>query len=399
MPLLTPPGYLQGGTYSARLDRVYNTTNRAFADGGETLSARQGFYNGRAPEFSNSGGWTVAVGPCAGIILNDFVSPGGGDYDFAADGATLFTTAASSPTQNRVDILGFQVKDNFYDGSGQNSIVPMVLQGTYSSGTAVDPALPAAFIPAVRARVDAGSSTPVLSSLVQYTTSDGGTLLVETLAQRGTVVARRGQRIYRLDAGFEETWDGVAWRVPSGALVQNLSDVTNPRVSQTAVLSGDGLTYRWNGSAWKVTSGALPRFSAYQTVVQSVPPGTWTPLTFTAEMMDTANGHSTTTNTSRYVCPFDGVLDVTGKFQLADGAVGSTIGVGVWRNGTSVLGGSAFFGTASIPASASLTAPLFEVQAGNYIEVVGYHLLSGNRNTAVASDVTSTFSLKYVERT
>lgn len=258
MTVLTPPGYLQAGTYTAKLDRLYNTTGRAFPDTSTQLRARQGFYTGRAPAYANPSGWDVTMGACAGVIANTFAT-NAGDYEMSNDGTVQVTVAASSPTLNRQDIVGFQVKDNFYDASGLNHAVPAVIQGATSAGASVDPALPASFIPVVRAKVPAGSSAPTLESLVQYTTNDGGLLRIDSLTQRAAItVPFSGLDVWRHDKGFRETHDGTAYRVPNGTLVTALADVTNPRTNQVVVQSSDQVEYRWSGSAWQAVRLTVP---------------------------------------------------------------------------------------------------------------------------------------------
>jgi hypothetical protein len=398
MSLITPPGYVQGGTYSAKQDRLYNTTDRAFADGSQVLSARQGFYGGRAPVFASLGSWNIGIGACAGIIANGFAAAAG-DYEFANDATVSTSVAASSGTQNRRDLFGFQLRDNFYDGSGLNTVVPAVVQGAYSNGVASDPATPTGFIPVGRAVVDAGSTTPVLQSLIQFTTNDGGVLQVTTQAQRDAMVGVVGQTLYRRDKGFTETWDGTAWRAENGALVTALADVTSPLVSQLVTLVSDGITYRWTGTTWQPWAGQLPRFSAFQSVAQSIPVSTWTPLTFTSEVSDTANGHSTVTNTSRYVAPVAGVVAVTGGFNLSTGQSGRAMGISVYKNGSAVPGSARFTPCATtVPPGVSLAAPLFLVAVNDYVEVMGYHDFVGSQNTPTALDIASSFSLNYVGR-
>lgn len=264
MTVLTPPGYVQGGTYTAKLDRIYNTTTRVFPDTGQALRARQGFYTGRAPVYANPSGWNVTMGACGGVIANTFAS-NAGDYEFANDGSVQVTVAASSPTLNRQDVIGFQVKDNLFDSSGLNSAIPAVIQGANSAGASSDPSLPSSFIPVVRAVVPAGSTAPTLQSMIQYTTNDGGLLRINSVTERAAITApSSGMQNWRHDKGFAEWHDGTAWRVPSGALVNALADVTNPRTNQTVILSSDSIEYRWTGGVWvalrRVTSAGLSLF-------------------------------------------------------------------------------------------------------------------------------------------
>lgn len=258
MTVLTPPGYVQGGSYTAKLDRVYNTTTRVVADASTQLRARQGFYTGRAPVYANPSGWNITMSACAGVVANTFAS-NSGDYELANDGTVQVTLAASSPTLNRQDIIGFQVKDNLFDGSALNTAIPAVIQGANSAGASADPALPASFIPVLRAVVPAASAAPTLQTLVRYTTNDGGFLRIDSATHRGELTPFAGLRIWRSDRGWYETHDGTAWRVEGVAICTSVSDrdsaITSPRSGQFAVTTDLDILWQYDGAttAWVPT--------------------------------------------------------------------------------------------------------------------------------------------------
>lgn len=254
MTVLTPPGYLQAGTYSAKLDRQYITSAHSIADQSTVATARQGFYAGRVPAFIVSSGMDCLISQTAGIIKNTFAT-GAGDYKFVNDNNITITHAASSPTLNRHDIVGFQVKDNFYDSSGLNTVVPAIIQGANSAGTPVDPALPASFIPVYRGLVSAAATSPVLTTLVKRTTNDGGLLPVDDVTERNAFVAPwDGLSVYRRDRDWVEIHDGTAWRVQGTAIATTFADltgaVTNPHLGLQGYCSSTGLRYAWDGSVW-----------------------------------------------------------------------------------------------------------------------------------------------------
>lgn len=251
--LLTPPAYLQAGSYSALLDRHYLVTVLTMRNMNVTHAAKQGFYADRYPAYSNPSGMDIVVGPNAGVIANTFAADAG-DYRYSNPSNTSATLTGSSPTQNRNDIIGFQVKDNFYDGSGLNSAILAVIQGTNAAGVPVDPAMPASFIPVFRAVVSAGVTSPTLQDL-RVRTVAAGSLPVDSAAQRtalGTPYA--GYSIWRTDRAWEERWDGSAWRVQGTAITTNTTDrdsaVTSPAVGSKAVTTVDGQTYRRTATAW-----------------------------------------------------------------------------------------------------------------------------------------------------
>jgi hypothetical protein len=217
--LQSPPAYLQAGTYSALSDRLHLVTaitQRASSSG---HVARQGFYADRSPAYSNPSGMNWAVGFCAGVIANTFTADGG-DYRFVNPSNVTGSFAASSPTLNRYDILGFQVKDNFYDSSGLNSVIPAVIQGTNSAGTPVDPALPASFIPIVRAVINAAATTPTLQSMIVKTVPSMAILPIVDNTERGALpIMPVGFTIWNIASRRHEVADGAGgWTIlPGGA--------------------------------------------------------------------------------------------------------------------------------------------------------------------------------------
>lgn len=218
MTLQSPPAFLQAGTYSALSDRqhlITAVTQRASSAG---HIARQGFYADRTPLYSNPSGMNWTVGFCAGVIANTFTADGG-DYRFVNPSNVTGSFAASSPTLNRYDILGFQVKDNFYDSSGLNQIVPAVIQGANSAGTPVDPTLPASFIPIVRAVINAAATTPVLQSLLVKTVPSMAILPVLNDTERGTLGTQPiGFTIWNIASQRHEVADGAGgWVALPGA--------------------------------------------------------------------------------------------------------------------------------------------------------------------------------------
>lgn len=260
MTLQSPPGYLQGGTYTALSDRLHLNTIRNHADyGAASFRAMQGFYADRFPAYSNPSGMNWSVGPCAGVVANTFVS-NGGDYVFANPTNVTGTFAASSPTQNRNDILGFRVRDNFYDAGGLNDIIPAVIQGTNSSGVPVDPALPASFIPILRAVINAGATTPVLQDLRPRTVPSAGVLPVGTATARTALgTTHAGFLIWRADINTLESASGAGtWRVlniPVAADNTALNNaVTTPYTGQLAYRTdGNQHYFRDSDARWKPT--------------------------------------------------------------------------------------------------------------------------------------------------
>ena len=113
--------------------------------------------------------------------------------------------------------------------------------------------------------------------------------------------------------------------------------------------------------------------------------GTFFAITFDAEVVDSANGHSTSTNPSRYVAQYAGYYEISGGVAFVANATGSRF-VEIAVNG-SALGG----GTASAPASAGIGLWLAArdtkvfLNVGDYVELWGRQDSGGSLNTDTGS--------------
>lgn len=355
MTLLSPPGYLQAGTYSALLDRMYDGTISTVRSFGLEIGSRRGFLPSRQPTFSVVSGMDVVFSSCAGVIANTFTTAGG-DYKFANPDNIQVTLAGSSPTLNRHDIIGIQVKDNFYDSSGQNEVIPVVLQGTESAGTPSDPAWPPSFIPVCRAVVSAGATSPTLQSMITRTSHDGGLLPIDSDSERaGIGTPYVGMPIIRTDRWGEiQMWTGGAW-------------VTTPHPSYLHMR---------------------------QTSVQSIPTNSWTSLFFQAEDLDNFAMHSGTSSIA--TCQRDGVYLLNGGYAGAVNATGSR-GVRWALNGGAILGSGigarAFDFVGGNIAARPMLVRLVE---GDQVQLQVYQNTGGNLATLVTAENQCTMSLLWV---
>lgn len=281
MTVLTPPGYTQGGTYSAKLDRMYIGTVGYVPNLAASFSARQGFHSGRTVGVSLGAGMDVVLTACSAVIANTFASASG-DYLMVNDAAVQVTLAASSPTQNRHDIIGFQVKDNIFDSSGLNTAVPAVIQGANSAGTPSDPALPASFLPVTRAVVNAGVTSPTLQSLARKTAANGGLVRIASVTERAEITPFEGYHIWREDRDWAEVYDGTAWRVQGVAVCSSTADrdsaITNPVTGQLAVTTDSNTVWIRRSDAVWVPAGARVMARGVRTSISSPATVTGTPV-------------------------------------------------------------------------------------------------------------------------
>ena len=132
-----------------------------------------------------------------------------------------------------------------------------------------------------------------------------------------------------------------------------------------------------------------PDFVGTQNTIQSIAATTWGAIGLDTEQFDSYGGHSTVTNTSRYVAQVTGWYTVCGvvAFSLnGTGARGSRLQV----NGTAVAGACSFIpGLSSNSVGvATPTRDLF-LNATDYVEVAGWQNSGGALNTTVNSDFSS----------
>ncbi|MFD0393322.1 hypothetical protein ACFQ3Z_15940 [Streptomyces nogalater] len=113
----------------------------------------------------------------------------------------------------------------------------------------------------------------------------------------------------------------------------------------------------WNASVkamgdWLMGSAGngAPRFRAHQSTAQSLADNTWTSLTLDTEDYDSDNGHSTTTNSSRYTVQVAGTYLVIGSVGLVANATGARA-VRLTQNGGAING--TFVKTPASPAGHS----------------------------------------------
>lgn len=217
MAISNPPAYLQAGTYTASLDRL-NLVSCRFVPttvNNSDVAARGGVLPGGAGRQFNFSmtNWDVTVGKGAAVVENTFTSQGG-DYTALNPASQVLTVTASSPTTNRIDIIGVRIQDAFYSGAlNQGDLA--VVQGTPTAGTPADPTLPSTFLPIVRVTVNAATSTGTLTDLRKRTSIAGATYFPFTpqLTDSGTVV---GETQMLVAAGAYparlRVWDGTAWR-------------------------------------------------------------------------------------------------------------------------------------------------------------------------------------------
>lgn len=138
-----------------------------------------------------------------------------------------------------------------------------------------------------------------------------------------------------------------------------------------------------------------PLFVATQTVAQSLADSTWTSLTFTTEDVDTYDGHSTSSNTSRYTAQRAGWYTVCGVYAAAANSTGFRA-VRLTVNGTHVAGTGVYLPNngASNGAYSTPTRDVF-LAVNDYVEVQGWQNSGGALSTATGAELGSALWARY----
>ena len=124
-----------------------------------------------------------------------------------------------------------------------------------------------------------------------------------------------------------------------------------------------------------------PAFYGYQNTGQSLNSAAWTAITIDTNVYDYYNGHSTTTNPSRYVCQQAGVYFVCGSVSFVSNSTDMRAAY-IAKNGTEVNQTRAQVQAVNGHNSSVGTLPGFvQLNAGDYIEVYGYQGSGGSLST------------------
>jgi hypothetical protein len=145
MALVSPPSWLQAGSYPAESDRLtqqalYATTGII---GSASLAITQNSPAGMSVRVA--AGWAAVVGTTQANM---------GVYTFYNDGTTTLTVTTADPTNPRIDLVCATVRDAYYSGAF-NDVIFQVIAGT-PAGSPVAPTLPANSISLATIVVGAG---------------------------------------------------------------------------------------------------------------------------------------------------------------------------------------------------------------------------------------------------
>lgn len=131
-----------------------------------------------------------------------------------------------------------------------------------------------------------------------------------------------------------------------------------------------------------------------QTVAQSIGSAGATPILFDSEDIDRDNGHSTTTNTSRYTAQTAGYYHVDAIVAWASNTTGAR-----WSflsiNGTAANGRVTMLAPSASLAETPVSGTVF-LNVGDYLELQGRQDSGGSLNTSVAAPHQSSMTIRWV---
>jgi hypothetical protein len=145
MTLVSPPSWLQAGSYPAESDRL--TQQALYATTGIIGSASLAITQNSPAGMSvrAAAGWAAVVGTTQANM---------GVYTFYNDATTTLTVTTANPTNPRIDLVCATVRDAYYSGAF-NDVIFQVIAGT-PAGSPVAPTLPANSISLATIAVGAG---------------------------------------------------------------------------------------------------------------------------------------------------------------------------------------------------------------------------------------------------
>jgi hypothetical protein len=159
MTLVSPPSWLQAGSYPAESDRL--TTQALYATtgiiGSSSLAVTQNSPAGMSVRVA--AGWAAIIGTTQANM---------GAYVAYNDAQTTLTVTTADPTNPRIDRVVVTVRDAYYTGAF-NDVIFQVLAGT-PAGSPTAPAVPANSISLATIAVGAGVTSITTANITDTRT-------------------------------------------------------------------------------------------------------------------------------------------------------------------------------------------------------------------------------------
>lgn len=139
----------------------------------------------------------------------------------------------------------------------------------------------------------------------------------------------------------------------------------------------------WNATVYNGLTYLLnpPAFWGYQTAAQSLTANNPAAILLDSEQIDSYGGHSTTSNTSRYVAQVSGYYFAFASVIWQSNATGNRVAQ-LYKNGSPINAAYGSFSTTAFLASA-VAAGIVQLNSGDYLEMYA------NQGTAVSTQASA----------
>lgn len=138
------------------------------------------------------------------------------------------------------------------------------------------------------------------------------------------------------------------------------------------------------------------RFKGYSATTQTIGSSvTSTVLTLDTEIVDSDNGHSTVTNTSRYTCQTAGLFYVSGSCTIGP-TTGSTTGtrtIQIFLNGAGVTGSAVQAAPSPLNGTGVFTSTTVQMSVGDYVEIAFWQNSGSSQTTSTTNALSTTMNL------
>jgi hypothetical protein len=404
MVVINPAPWLQnsGATNTAQLMRLASgglvsaPVPATSSLGGRSGIAIRGGTNNYDVTQNGGGNMSVNVAPGLAYVRGTQSLTQSG-YWIPNDASVNLAVAASHPTNNRTDSVYVAIQDDFYSGGTHTAILAVATGDPLFPTT--PPTLPANALEIFRITVLAGTTSILTAQIADrrpFLAALSAIPIIQSfeVADSGNIAGMH--RYYGIDGAGFQRWDGAAWRPGSGLVLASATgNVASPTTGQFMGHTTNLMQYRYTGSVWKPGVN-IPKFSGFQGAAQSIPNNTWTAFNWDNEVFDTANAHSTVSNTSRYVIPFDGEYWCSGIVYFAGPSTTGTRNASLAKNGTIIRG--KVVRTQAHPdgfGNALIVGGFVQGVTGDYIELMGIQLSGGALNTSALNPECSSLDIMY----
>ncbi|MGW8768233.1 hypothetical protein ACWGN5_37800 [Streptomyces sp. NPDC055815] len=320
-----------------------------------------------------------------------------GAYMIAVTAPETLTIADGDPQYGRIDVIELAVLDDAYDKSGSTDAVIRLIKGTPAAIPVVPASGPGSSFQLYTVSVPAGTSAG--NGGVQWTAPGVVTTKHYPMTALGGIMPTSGFNgvyvgQYRDVSGLLQRWDGTTWQsYPKayGGIAANGTVTTGAYTGQYR--DNAGVLQRWDGAAWQYAEGkATVLCTVSQTTMQSVPAGTWTPITLNNVDIDDLAGWN---GTDSFVVPRTGWWRVTGHIAWNGDSTTGVRGARIHLGGVGVPR-MTWLSPASTGAVTVGGEGLIKLTAGNVLQLAGYHNHTAAVRTLGGSGYYSTLTAQWI---